>query len=364
MTPRFFKQGGRNINNSEQHREPGNHTEHQNRPEELFNEQFLSQAYHSELPARLSTIIPGFSRLLPTDADLFRRLFQPEDWCYANSWLYLLRAARDDQGGLGYKFVSKDMVASIGYRDHSFYIVHPMGTGRYQALLDLCMHLYEFRQGSIILKKIDQELYEQFSTAAPFPIDSARSELFEEEAFPEHILQLERLFVVTPETKQQLQPLLKKVQRFERQARLWPVPHVAWKELESNPGFQKLFGHNPAKYNNYARIIQEVTALDRGNGRYKVCSYYDERGTIHGLYVSELFEQGIMGLYCAVSAKSFPGVTEWMDYDFFRQLFQEGIHTLYLGGSETEGVHAYIQKLLPVVPTYLMRPLLLRRAGG
>ena len=53
-----------------------------------------------------------------------------------------------------------------------------------------------------------------------------------------------------------------------------------------------------------------------------------------------------------------------MDYDFFRQLFQEGIHTLYLGGSETEGVDAYIKKLLPIAPLYLMRPMQMHCEGA
>jgi hypothetical protein len=325
---------------------------------ELWGESSFAQASEPEVSTQLAKFLPGFSRLSAADISIFSELFQKEELCYANSWLYFLRAARNDQGDFGYKFVSEDMVAGIGYRDHSFYIVHPIGVSRYTRLIDLCMKIYEINPGPIILKKIDQTLYKQIVEVQPFFIDRTNISLFEEEAFPEHILQLERLFAPVPEMKQRLQPFLKKVQRFERQAKLWPVQGVAWKDLRSNPGFQGLFGGSWDKYKSYAHIIKEASSI-KDNGRYKVCSYYDERGIIQGLYVSERFREGISGLYCAVSTKVFPGVTEWMDYDFFQQLFYEGIHTLYLGGSETEGVHRYVQKLLPIMPSYLMRPMLI-----
>ncbi|HEY0753397.1 MAG TPA: hypothetical protein VGD98_05495 [Ktedonobacteraceae bacterium] len=329
----------------------------------MFDERFLSQPGQPEICTQLSACIPNFSQLSSADANFFRASFQGEELCYAHSWLYLLRAARNDHGGLGYKFVGNDMVASIGYRDHSFYIVHPAGKRRYDELIDLCMRIYNVYRGPIILKKVDQQLYAQLTEKQAFFIDGSGREFFEEEAFPEHILQLERLFAPTAEMKQSLQPFLKKVQRFERQTKLWAVPNVAWKEIESNPGFQAVLGYSSDKYKSYMQILQEASSARGADSRYRFCAYYDERATIHGLYVSELFQEGIMGLYCAVSARSFPGVTEWMDYDFFQQLFNEGIHTLYLGGSETEGVHGYVQKLLPVVPSYLMRPLLIHRAG-
>jgi len=328
---------------------------------DLLEEWFPSQLSQPERNIPIPAFMSGFSRLSPADTDFFHELFQKEEVCYANSWLYLLRAARDDQGDLGYKFVGKSLVAGIGYRNGSFYIIRPIGgASRYDELIDLCMRIYENFRSPIILKKIDQVLYNQFSEAQSFGIDRDSLELFEEEAFPEHVLQLGRLFEPTGEMKRHLQPFLKKVRRFEGQTRLWAVRNAAWKELESNPGFWGVFGYNPDKYKSYMQILKEASAARGDHRRYRNCAYYDERGTLHGLYVSELYQPGIMGLYCAVSARSFSGITEWMDYDFFQQLFQEGIHTLYLGGSETEGVHGYVQKLLPVVPSYLMRPLLIR----
>lgn len=301
----------------------------------------------------------------PADTEVFRDAFQREALCYANSWLYLLRSTRNGQGELGYKFVGEETLAGIGYRHHCIYFVHPIGAGRFGTTLDVCTRSYESLQCPIILKKIDKALYEYLSATHLFREHADDLTLFEEEAFPEHILQLETLFSPHFGRCEQSLPLMKKVKRFAKSPmKLQVRADVSWSDLESNPGFPHLFGPNPDKYHSYRQIIREACSPRASESTYKVCAYYDAHHTIHGLYISELLAKGTMGLYCAVSSKSFPGITEWMDYDFFQQLFLEGIHTLYLGGSETEGVHAYVQKLLPIAPPYLMRPMEICRPHG
>jgi len=178
----------------------------------------------------------------------------------------------------------------------------------------------------------------------------------EEETFPEHILELEKLYSPSFGMYNQSIPFIRKVKRFAKSPmELLALPEVS--NIEGNPGFQDLLGQNLDKYKSYLQIIREVSSQRPDNGRYKVCTYYDEYKTIHGLYIAELLEKDSMGLYCAVSSRSFPGITEWMDYDFFKQVFDDGIHYLYLGGSETQGVDAYVKKLLPNVSPYLMRPM-------
>ncbi len=167
---------------------------------------------------------------------------------------------------------------------------------------------------------------------------------FEEEAYPENLLILDRLYNPGPDKNLQPLSLLRKVKRFEN----GPMNLLAMTEgssFESQPGFLALFGPNPDKYKSYLEIIREASTQQANIGRYKVCMYLDEYATIHGLYISELLQEKCMGLYCAVSSRALPGITEWMDHDFFRQLFHDGIRYLYLGGSETSGVNAYIQKL-------------------
>ncbi len=308
----------------------------------------LAQSLFAQLTAYSSEI----SRLSPADADVFREAFQQEALCYANSWLYMLRATRNDLGGLGYKFVSADTVMGIGYRNNTLYLVRPVGPGCFDTIVDLCYYLRQRVTCAIILKKIDRHLYERLAATGLCRGQSSDEELYEEEAYPENVLPLERLYSSGVDTRSL--PLLKKVKRFAKGT----VQLVAQKQavaIEHHPGFHYLFDPSPQKYKSYLQIIREVDGCR--SDRYTVSLYLDERGAMHGLYISELLGAESMGLYCAVSSKGGPGITEWMDYDFFQQLFHAGIRYLYLGGSETRGVDAYIQKLLPTAPPYVMRPM-------
>ncbi len=320
------------------------------------NAWFSPEILEQKIFAQLTALSNDISRLSPADADIFRDAFQREEMCYANSWLYTLRSTRNDQGGFGYKFVGKETVMGVGYRNNMLYLVHPVGAGRFDTTLDLCYRIRRSVTCPIILKKVDQELYERLYSTNLFQEHVGGLTLFEEEAFPEHTLHLQKLygpgFYMDPRSL----PLIRKVKRFEKSSmNLLAKTDVS--SIENYPGFYTLFGPNPDKYRSYLYIIREANSPRSGDGKYKVCAYFDERMTIHGLYISERLGEESMGLYCAVSSRSYPGITEWMDYDFFRQLFHDGIRYLYLGGSETEGVHAYVQKLLPLAPPYLMRPM-------
>jgi len=293
------------------------------------------------------------SRLSPGDADIFRSTFRREAICYANSWLYILRATRNSEGEFGYKFVGRDTVMGIGYRNNTVYLVHPMGVGRFETTLDLCYQIHRSTPYAIILKKADQKLYKYLHASNLFQGQAGDGLLFEEEAYPEHTLYLDRLYEPGLQGDHQSVSLIRKVKRFEKSSmHLLAQTDVA--SIENAPGFRSLFGANPDKYRSYLRIIREASSR---TDRYKICAYVDENATVHGLYISERLGEESMGLYCAVSSRAYPGITEWMDYDFFRQLFHDRIHYVYLGGSETEGVHSYVQKLLPLAPPYLMRPM-------
>lgn len=303
-----------------------------------------------------ANISSAITRLSPGDADLFRNAFRQEELCYANSWLYTLRTTRDDRGQFGYKLVGNEALIRIGYRHNVIYLVHPIGTGRFDTTLDLCLAIRNRLQKPLILKKIDQALYEYLYATGLFYEATDSLTHLEEEAFPEHTLQLEYLYAPHTGRYSQSIPFMKKVKRFAKSAKkLQAVPDIVG--VESNQGFHNLFGPDPDKYRSYRQIIREVCAQGSNSGKYISYAYYDEQASIQGLYISEYLKNGHMGLYCAVSAKSCPGLTEWMDYDFFQRLFQQGIRSLYLGGSETRGVHDYVQKLLPATPAYCMRPM-------
>ena len=277
--------------------------------------------------AKLATVSRNISRLSPEDADLFRTTFQNEETCYANSWLYLLRSTRNNQGQRGYKFVGNETLMGMSYRNNTVYLVHPMGAGRFKTTLDLCYEIRSRMQCPTVLKKIDQDLYEYLSSTKLFQTATDSSTLFEEETFPEHILQLEKLYNPASGLYHQSIPFMRKVKRFAKSSpKLLVETEIS--DVESNPGFQNLFAFNPEKYKSYMQIMREIRSKNTLNGKYKICVYYDEHRTIHGLYISELLEKKIMGLYCAVSSRAFPGITEWMDHDFFQRIFYDNIHYL------------------------------------
>jgi hypothetical protein len=315
--------------------------------------------------ARLSNSI---SRLVSTDTDLFREAFRKEPTYYCNNWLYILRSTRDDHGNFGYKFVGKDVLIGIGYRNQIVYLVHPMGKDRFAATLALCQNIQHSMRCSIVLKKIDQELYEYLRSSnlfqkqndASIPGDETflkyprPTMLLEEETFPEHMLDLSALYNSVTGSYNQSGPFIRKVMRFEKSA-IKLLTRRDCVDVENTPGFFTLFAPNSEKYKSYLQMIREVGQYKQGDDRYKVCAYYDEHKILHGLYISEVFREENMGLYCAVSSRAFPGITEWMDHNFFQQLYQSGIHYLYLGGSETPGVNSYVKKLFPTTPPYLLQ---------
>ena len=325
---------------------------------QVFHAQLIAEVPEQRMFAQLTALSPNISRLSPADADVFRSAFQQEEICYANSWLYLLRSTRNSQGGFGYKFVGNETLMGIGYRNNTLYLVHPIGTGRFTATRDLVCKLRSRIQSPIILKKIDQELYGYLSSSNLFQAYTEGSTLFEEEAFPEHILPLPHLYSLDIGLYRQSSPFIRKVRQFEKSS-MKLLAKTDTSDIESHPGFYRLFGSNPDKYKSYLQIIREASSQRPGDGTYKVSVYSDEDATIHGLYIGERLPERRMGLYCAVSSKSSRGITEWMDYDFFQQVFHDGIDALYLGGSETQGVHAYVKKLFPIVPPYLMRPMVM-----
>lgn len=306
--------------------------------------------------ALLTACSSNISRLSPADAEVFRNAFQQEAECYANSWLYLLRSTRNDDGESGYKFVGKETYMGIGYRNNTIYVVHPVGPGRFEETKDVVEALHQSIPYPIILKKVDQELYAYLSSTGLFQPYTDASPLYEEEAFPEHVLPLPRLYDSAGGLYHRSIPFTRKVRRFEKTA-IQLLTQTDISGLESRPGFRDLFGVHPNKYGSYLQIIREVSSQGPNNDKYKACAYYEEEGTIRGLYIAERLKERSAGLYCAVVARLAPGMTEWMDHDFFQRVFDDGITTLYLGGSETAGVNTYVKKLLPIEPPYFQRPM-------
>ena len=105
-------------------------------------------------------------------------------------------------------------------------------------------------------------------------------------------------------------------------------------------------------------MIEELVHIkDQDKSIYVTGCFLDASKNVHGIYISEKIADQATGLYCALSSLKAPGITEWMDYHFFKYLHESGYKQVYLGGSETSGVHQYVQKLSPMRPLCEMYPL-------
>jgi hypothetical protein len=209
---------------------------------------------------------------------------------------------------------------------------------------------------------MDKELSENLMKTCHFQESRAigESDIFEDESFPERLLFLDRLFLPDSQLHPDADNLAKKLRRFQKESRglrAWLNPSA---ELETVlKTLPNLAPDSNNKYTAYIQIAKEAFSLKGDKERYKICIFLDET-KIHGIYIGELLSKGKMGLYCALSSKQFHGITERMDVCFLRQLFQEGIGCVFLGGAETAGVYNYIRKLLPEPPPYTMAPLVYR----
>lgn len=291
--------------------------------------------------------IPGISKIHFTDESLIRKAFINDFAQYSNSWLYVLRASHCEHGQDGYKFINEDLLAIIGYRNGIFYITPISDKTRGIQLQNLCQQISNITSKKIILKKYSQQSY-------PFikykhDQQPAKYNLFEDDLFPETILNLSRLFI----TQQgEINPLAKKFIRKVKRFKKLNINYEIINDIKKIP-LQKIksfLKRDPKKYASFAAIIKYLY-LHCKDPRYKIMIFL-QNNKVQGLYISEIFSLTEAGLYCAVTAKDKPGITEWMDYYFLKNIFIKGIRTVYIGGSDSKGVETYIAKLLPSKPDY------------
>jgi len=306
----------------------------------------------------LSVNLPELCPLTWKDAELFRTQFKQKAVCYANSWLYILRSARDDQGNLGLKFQDANSLFSVGLRNHTLYIINPSGNGVTHKILKICDAVLETESQitEIVIKKTSEQISKELLETTLFALASKnQSALLEDELFPENVLDLELTFPSGSKINSKAENLRKKFRSFEKTG-VKIYRHDNLQSLGNNTlysGLRSLSRTNHNKWLAYKSIVDEVCT----NPSFYKASIFTHNEKIHGIYISEIFQNDNAGLYCALTSREYQGMTEWMDVVFFQSLLNSGVKKLYLGGSETEGVHVYIKKLLPQPVTYNMFPL-------
>lgn len=292
--------------------------------------------------------IPGVSLLSFTDEDQMRLSFPKDSVQYARSFLYLLRASHGEKGTLGYKYLSTNLTAVIGVRNSIIYLTPITDVTQGIHLQQLCQKIVTKTHCRVLIKKFSPEAYPYMKRIRQY---RHKEKELEDEAYPETVLNLPRLFVnqkgeINPsETK-----FIKQIRRFNRLGIKFKIVN---KITPTNLiEIERLLKIDLEKYSNYLPIVNYLYTHEK-DIKYKIMMFmYDDK--IEGIYIVEIFSLTDSGLYCAVTAKNRPGITEWMDWYFFQKLYSEGIKTVYFGGSETKGVAYYIKKLNPINPSYFV----------
>jgi hypothetical protein len=279
------------------------------------------------------------------DEGMFRSFFEKMPIAYANSWLYTIRASHADDGSMGYKFSDGHSLWCIAYRNKTIYITNPMGDGIIAPLKDLCSTLRKRTSSRIILRKLNSQVYTQLQSIPVFTHIEDHSSILEDDAYPEQCINLTSIFSTDLEHSR-----LKNVRRKTHHFRSLQVSFSPL-FLDTNHAdislYSSVFCGDMNKQNTCAQLIRTAGNSNTDILKYISCIYCNEAQIIHGIYVSELLSEHDAGLYCSVTSQAYEGITEWMDYDFFDKLHNKKIDTLYLGGSETIGIHTYTQKFFP-----------------
>jgi hypothetical protein len=300
--------------------------------------------------------IPGISTLTREDVSTFRNIPRSAT-CYADSWLYLIRATRCDKGDFGYKYFNNGLFVGAGLRNNVIHLVHPLGHVTVSALIDLCHDLHRSTGLTVVLRKIPHDLHCEMIGSGHFCAEnrSLSPGVLEDDAFPEHTIDLSLLSRMESLSRTTFSNLARQVRKFDPHA--WQLQKPARRvdsALEAKAMLMELSGANREKYLAYSLLVREAF-LNLSAYPVLLSRIYKDNHRVHGLYIAEALSDRTAGLYCALSSAAHRGITEWMDVDFFRYVHGLGYKEMLFGGSETSGVDRYVKKFKPTLSVPLMR---------
>lgn len=280
---------------------------------------------------------------------------------YADSWLYLLRATRNDRGDEGYLISRDNFTAGLGYRNGTVFLVRPQGHDIAGNIRGICHYLQWHDYDQIVIKKIDKALGEALMELGEFDACSTLNKpaLLEDEAFPEFAVDLTKLFPKIYDVSPRARNLRRKLKKFEAGSSRPFCIGNSGSEALGIAEVIRFLGQDQEKRKAYSLMVK-AALLGKQREDYITRLFHDSHYNVEGVYIGERLNAFTAGLYCAVTSRSGDGITEWMDACFFRQLYSIGIKQVLLGGCETAGVVAYCKKLLVEETSYCMIPLVLR----
>lgn len=310
--------------------------------------------------------IEGISKFTFTDYPKFSKNFKEEKAKYSSSWLYTLRSARDDAGDLSHKFLHGNLLFTISKRKGIIYIGKPFGLSEdnIDEFLKVIDRLRKSNKEPILIKKLTQEFIDKIRNEFECrDISKANSSLYEDEAYPEKIVDLNSLF--EPKYKQitKSKPLRKGVNRYKNNNGAYDMECLSNEDKINADLFfrvlEKVSRKNLEKKLAFTPLINYITSRKNINCRIILRIYHIEN-EYHGLYLLEKLSADSLGFYCGLTSIKYPGVTEYLDYLVLKEAFRNGYRWVNFGGSETEGVYRYNRKFKPLEPDYIELPLLIK----
>lgn len=289
--------------------------------------------------------IPGLTPISFEDEAVLRNSF-PDSIEYAHSFLYLLRASHGKNGSIGYKFISRNVKAIIGYRNNIIYVTPIYDATQGEEMYALCNEIFQYTGCRILLKKFSKNRYPKFRYNKSTKLTAFE---LEDDTCPETVLNLPKLFITSEGT------VNRKAKRFFRKVKRFKKLNLHFDIIEdlSQIPIMNIMNFLNADIEKCESFLPIVTYLySHGQDDRYGTTIFLHKGLVQGLYIVEKFSAKEVGLYTAVTARNQPGITEWMDHYIFQEMFFEGIQKVYFGGAENEGIDYYIKKLLPEKPIY------------
>jgi L-amino acid N-acyltransferase YncA len=292
--------------------------------------------------------IPHITRLSTKDEPLLRAAMRSASVTYASSWLYILRTAHVGHGEMGYKYVTNDLVAVIGFRHNHLYVTPVYDTTSGIALQHFCERLSDTLPHTILVKKFSDERfgaldYKETPEYVPQEDDSYR----------ETTVHLQKLF---NQESGRINPIAHKLHRRSEAFKRHGLAFDVVTDIAEVPllKLEQFLAKDDEKFANYIQILRYLYLAPHDTYRYRTMVFLHD-GDVRGLYMCEVLSLSDLGLYGGVTSKDVGGITEWMDIYFFNEMLDVGVQTVHLGGAENGGIAEYVTKLSPYKPAYSTR---------
>jgi len=266
---------------------------------------------------------------------------------YASSWLYALRVCRDELGLPGRSGHIGTTHVGIGVHHGSISLL-PLAFSDPLKASKTCADLYhelstDLPDVPILLKRLPWKIAQPLLLTEQFVIANHNLSdwILEDDSFPELEVMTDRLG--------DAHALARGVRRFARRGVEVALCRDGVSATKARTVLRTICGSDHDKFCAYRAIVDEAFHPSR-RADYLTWLFQDSDPPhrYRGLYVVDSLGAKTAGLYCAVSSRDVGGLTEWMDMKVLCEMAARGFDRVLLGGSETSGVFAYTQKLLPV----------------